>query len=231
MPRSPEDAPLAARAGDRVGEPSSLLRFTRPVRWVHGVTGALMIVCILTAAVLYNGTLAVLVGHRFIVEQIHVYCGFALPVPLLVGVASRSYRDDLGRLNRFTHRDWEWLRSRTRRDGRIRVGKFNAGQKLNGALSAGAIVVLLMTGTVMYLTNLTPLSWRSGATFFHDWFSLALGLLVVGHVIYALRDPVSLRSLRTGRVPLRWARREHAAWADEVLAEPAPGEARTTDSV
>ena len=31
-----------------------------------------MIVCIATAAILYNGSLAVLVGHRFIVEQIHV---------------------------------------------------------------------------------------------------------------------------------------------------------------
>jgi formate dehydrogenase subunit gamma len=202
-------------------EPSNLSRFSRPVRWIHGITAVLMIVCIMTAAILYNGSLAVLVGHRFIIEQIHVWCGFALPVPLLLGVASRSYRADLRRLNRFTARDWQWLRSKTRRDGRIRVGKFNAGQKLNGALSAGAIGVLLMTGTVMYLTNLTPLSWRSGATFFHDWFSLALGLLVLGHIGFALRDPISLRSLRTGRVPLRWARQEHAAWAEEMLDEAA----------
>jgi formate dehydrogenase subunit gamma len=200
---------------------SSILRFTRPVRWVHAVTGVLMLVCIATAAVLYNGSLAVLVGHRFIVEQIHVWCGFALPVPLLAGFASRSYRADLRRLNRFSPRDWQWLRSRTRRDGRIRVGKFNAGQKLNGALSAGAIAALLTSGTVMYLTNLTRLSWRSGATFVHDWFSLALGLLVVGHIVYALRDPVSMRSLRTGRVPLVWAKREHAEWADELLDGPA----------
>ncbi len=206
MPRSPE-------------EPSNLSRFSRPVRWIHGTTAVLMIVCIMTAAILYNGSLAVLVGHRFIIEQIHVWCGFALPVPLLLGLASRSYRADLRRLNRFTRRDWQWLRSKTRRDGRIRVGKFNAGQKLNGALSAGAIGVLLMTGTVMYLTNVTPLSWRSGATFFHDWFSLALGLLVLGHIGFALRDPISLRSLRTGRVPLRWARQEHAAWAEEMLDE------------
>ncbi len=79
-----------------------LLRFTRPVRWVHGVTGVLMTVCILTAAILYNGSIAVLVGNRYIIEQIHVWCGFALPVPLIVGLCSRSYRADLGRLNRFT---------------------------------------------------------------------------------------------------------------------------------
>lgn len=193
-----------------------LLRFSRPVRWVHGVTAALMIVCIATAAVLYNGSLAVFVGDRYIVEQIHVWCGFALPVPLIVGLVSRTYRLDLRRLNRFTPLDWEWLRSRTRRDGDIPVGKFNAGQKLNGALSIGAIGVLLGSGTVMYFTNLFRLSWRSGATFVHDWFALALGLLVVGHVVYAARDPAAMRSMRTGRVPLHWARREHAAWAEEM---------------
>jgi formate dehydrogenase subunit gamma len=193
-----------------------VLRFTRPVRWVHGITGALLMVCILTAAILYNGSIAVLVGNRYLVEQIHVWCGFALPVPILLGLFSRSYRADLGRLNRFTSRDWKWLRSRTRRDGEIAVGKFNAGQKLNAALSAGAIGVLLGTGIVMYFTHLTRLSWRSGATFLHDWFALGLGLLVVGHIIYALRDPDALRSMRTGLVPWRWAQREHAEWAEEL---------------
>ncbi len=77
-------------------------------------------------------------------------------------------------------------------DGDIPVGKFNAGQKLNAALSAGAIGVLLGTGIVMYFTHLTRLSWRSGATFVHDWFALGLGLLVVGHIMY--------RAARPGRV-------------------------------
>jgi formate dehydrogenase subunit gamma len=181
-----------------------------------------MIVCILTAAVLYNGSLAVLVGHRYVVEQIHVFSGFALPVPLLAGIASRAYRDDVRRLNRFTPRDWAWLRSRTRRDGTIEVGKFNAGQKLNASLSAGSIGVLLVSGVVMYVTDLAPLPWRSGATFVHDWFALALGLLVVGHIVMALKDPNAMDGMRTGRVPLRWARREHGGWAREVAGDPPP---------
>jgi formate dehydrogenase subunit gamma len=195
---------------------SELVRFSLAVRLVHAATAALMTVCIATAAILYNGSLAVLFGDRYVVEQIHVWCGFALPVPLIVGLVSRTYRLDLGRLNRFSSLDWKWLRSRQRRDGSLPVGKFNAGQKLNGALSAGAIGALLASGTVMYFTNVFRLSWRSGATFVHDWFALALGLLVVGHVVYALRDRTAMTSMRTGRVPLRWARREHGAWAKEM---------------
>ena len=204
------------------GTGQTVARFTLSSRWVHGVTATLMISCILTAAVLYNGSIAVLVGHRYLVEQIHVYSGFGLPVPLVVGLVSRSYRDDTRRLNRFTPSDWAWLRSRTRRDGRIEVGKFNAGQKLNASLSAGSIGVLLLSGSVMYFTRLTPLAWRSGATFVHDWFALGVGLLVVGHVVMATKDPHAMTGIRTGRVPLRWARREHAAWAREVAGDPPP---------
>jgi formate dehydrogenase subunit gamma len=210
-----------------VKDTGQVLRFSRAVRWIHGLTAALMAVCVATGAVLYNGSLAVLFGDRYVVEQVHVYCGFALPAPILVGLISRSYRLDLGRLNRFTRHDWRWLRTRGRRDGTIPVGKFNAGQKLNAALSAGSIGVLLGTGITMYFTNTFPLAWRTGGTFLHDWFALGLGLLIIGHVLYALADPDALRSMRTGRVPLRWARREHGAWAEEI----APTQTDLSDSL
>jgi len=199
-----------------------LARFSRSVRLIHRLTAVLTLTCILTAALLYVSALQVLVGHRHLVELLHVYSGFALPVPLLAGLVSRAYRADLRLLNRFGPRDWRWLRSRTRRDGRITVGKFNAGQKLNGALSAGAIAVLLLSGTVMYFTGLTRISWRTGATFVHDWFALALGLLVAGHIAFAMRDPDALRGMRTGVVPLTWARREHGDWAEEQASVTGP---------
>jgi formate dehydrogenase subunit gamma len=193
-----------------------LHRFARVERIVHRTTAVLMTVCIATAAVLYNGQLAVWFGHRRVIELIHVYAGFALPAPMILGLASAAYRADLRRLNRFGPADWRWLRSRKRRDGTIRVAKFNAGQKTNAALSAGAILVLLGTGILMYFPDLARLTWRTGATFVHDWFALALGLLVVGHIFFALSDPEARRGMRTGWVNSAWARREHAAWADEV---------------
>jgi formate dehydrogenase subunit gamma len=193
-----------------------LPRFSRAERWVHGTTALLMLVCIATALVLYNASLSIAVGSRNVVEAVHVYCGFALPVPMVVGLVSRAYRMDLRRLDRFTPADWSWLRSSSRRDGAIPVGKFNAGQKLNSSLSAGAILVLLMTGVTMYFTHLAPLAWRVGATFVHDWSALAVGLLVAGHTVYAVRDREALRGMATGKVSLEWARREHSLWVEEV---------------
>jgi len=185
---------------------------------VHRAVAILMVASLTTAAILYNGFLAVPVGHRRIVKVVHVYSGFALLVPIIVGAVSRTYRADLRRLNRFSKDDWRWLRSRTRRDGSIPVGKFNAGQKLNAALSTGGIIVLLATGIVMYYPDLVRLSWRTGASFVHDWFALAIGLLVIGHISYAMRDPESRRGMRTGRVSAAWARDHHGRWADEEAA-------------
>jgi formate dehydrogenase subunit gamma len=193
-----------------------LLRFTRIEHAVHRAVAILMLTSISTAAILYNGFLAVPVGHRRLVKLIHVYSGFALLVPIIVGTVSAAYRADIGRLNRFTKADWRWLRSRTRRDGSIPVGKFNAGQKLNAALSTGSIVVLLVTGTLMYYPDLVRLSWRTGASFVHDWFALGVGLLVIGHIMYAVRDPESRQGMRTGHVSAAWARTHHGEWATEA---------------
>jgi formate dehydrogenase subunit gamma len=204
----------------RTAAAPTLHRFSRAERAVHWTFAVLMIVCILTAAVLYNGSLALHVGHRRVVELVHVYSGFALPVPMVLGLVSVAYRADLHRLGRFAPSDWRWLRSRERRDGSIRVGKFNAGQKLNASLTLGAVLVLLGTGTIMFFPGLTRLTWRTGATFVHDWFALGLGLLVVGHITFAVRDREARRGIRTGRVSTSWARAEHAAWADELHAGP-----------
>jgi len=191
---------------------STLARFTPAERWVHRSLGLLMGTCLLTAFVLYYGPISLAIGHRHTVELVHVVAGYALPVPLLLGLLSSAYRRDLEVLNRFSREDWRWLRSKNRRDGSFEVGKFNAGQKLNAALTAGSVVVLVGTGSLMFWTGLVRLSWRTGATFVHDWFALGLGLLVLGHLWFAISDPEAREGMRTGLVSRRWAEREHRAW-------------------
>jgi len=198
----------------------TLARFAPAERWVHRTTGLLMGTCLLTAFVLYYGPVSLAVGHRHAVELVHVVTGYALPLPLLLGLASPAYRTDVGRLNRFSAEDWRWLRSKDRRDGSFAVGKFNAGQKLNASLVAGSVVVLLGTGTLMFWTGLARLAWRTGATFVHDWFALGLGLLVLGHLWFAIADADAREGMRTGRVARRWAVKEHSAWVAEDADRP-----------
>ncbi|MDN0196007.1 cytochrome b/b6 domain-containing protein [Streptomyces sp. S.PNR 29] len=195
--------------------PPGVRRFSHAERWVHRTTAALMGLCIVTAACLYVPQLAELVGRRALVVTLHEWAGLALPVPVLAGLASRAFRADLGRLNRFGPHDRLWLRAALRRDrrpGSRPAAKFNAGQKIYAAWIAGATLVMLGTGLLMWFTHLTPLEWRTSATFVHDWLALTIGVVLAGHIGMALADPEARRGLRTGSVSREWAEREHPLW-------------------
>ncbi|MGW6022889.1 cytochrome b/b6 domain-containing protein [Streptomyces sp. NPDC055099] len=166
-------------------------------------------VCVATAACLYLPQLAELVGRRALVVTVHEWSGLLLPAPFLAGLASRAFRGDLRLLNRFGPHDRAWLR---RRNPHRRAGKFNAGQKLYAGWLAGAVLVMLGTGLLMWFTDLAPLAWRTGSTFVHDWLALALGVVIAGHVGMAWADPEARRGMRTGSVDAEWAERRHPLW-------------------
>jgi len=204
-----------------------LERFDRTERWLHWVNATLVGVLVGTGAVLYWGDLASLVGRRALIKEIHVIAGLSLPIPFLLalpGRRGRALRRDLGALNRFSPDDFRWLRSRGA-DRSVRLGKFNPGQKLNSAFVAAALLTMLATGSVLKFFSPFPLSWRTGATFVHDWTALALGLAITGHILLAVGDPEALRGMVFGRVPAAWARRKRPRWHDDltggdVSAEP-----------
>ncbi|MFG2355459.1 cytochrome b/b6 domain-containing protein [Streptomyces sp. NPDC048521] len=206
---------MSLRAEATAPPSARVRRFSRGERWVHRAAAALMGVCVVTAAVLYIPQLAVMVGRRELVVRVHEWAGLALPVPVLLGLASRAFRTDLRFLNRFGPHDRLWLRAALRRDKRHAsrpAGKFNAGQKIYSAWIAGATLVMLGTGLMMWFTRLTPLMWRTSATFVHDWLALTIGVVLAGHIGMALGDPEARRGLRTGTVSQEWARREHPLW-------------------
>jgi len=202
-------------SSDAAVAPVQLQRFGAAERWVHRTVGVLVLVLIITAALLFIPDLGGLVGNRPTVRKIHEIAGFALPIPLLLALLSRSFRNDAEQLNRFRPTDWQWLRSRDRRSGRIPVGKFNAGQKLNAAFTLGSIIVMLMTGALMFFSSYFADSLRTGATFVHDWLALVVVIVTAGHIYMAFNDASARMGMRTGSVPVAWARREHGAWAAE----------------
>jgi formate dehydrogenase subunit gamma len=164
-----------------------------------------------------------LVGRRRLVVTVHEWSGIALPVPVLLGLASRGFRDDLRRLGRFLPHDWGWLRVAVRRRRREAglAGKFNAGQKLYAAFTVGFVLVMAGTGLIMWFPRLTPLLWRTGATFVHDWLALVVAVVIAGHVYFAAADPEARHGLRTGWVPRWWAKSEHPLWRTEHPGRPA----------
>lgn len=201
----------------------SVKRFDAVERALHWINAGLFAVVMTTAAALYVPDISAMVGRREVVKTIHVYAGLALPVPLLLAALGprwgRAFRADVRRLNRWLPGDRQWFRQRGWRRGResgIALGKFNPGQKINAAFTAGAILVMLATGSIMRWYKPWPLRWRTGATFVHDWIAIALFCTITGHVMMAVGDPESLRSMVGGRISRRWARHHAPLWLEEL---------------
>lgn len=207
---SAKDAPLS-----RTGR---LLRFTASARWAHHTTALLAGVCIFTAACLYISPLSQLVGRRPLVTVVHEWTGIALPVPVLVGMVSRALRSDLRLLGRFAPHDRRWLRAALRRTGTSNIpsGKFNAGQKLYASWTAGAGLVMVGTGLLLWFPELASLSVRMGATFVHDWLALTIAVVLAGHIWKAAGDPGAREGMWRGTVSRTWANREHRLWRQEM---------------
>ena len=212
------DAPRRADAADE-----RVPRFDRTERVVHWCNACLFLVLIATGAALYAGPVSTLVGRRHLVRTIHVYCGLALPLPVLAGLVLRSgrqLRDDVRRLSRWDRRDRVWWRRSTR--SQARLGKFNPGQKLNATFIAASVVVMLATGSIMHWFERFPDDWRTGATFVHDWFALGIGLAALGHILLALSDGDGLQGMVRGSVPRAWAQANRPRWYAEVRGESDP---------
>ncbi len=185
---------------------------------MHWSTALLMLVLLFTGSVLYIPALALTVGHRAVIENIHVIAGLALLVPLLAGVLG-PWRErlltDLRRFDRWGPADFDWFRRPTRRLHLPR-GKFNGGQKAEAAFLGGAMVVMLATGSVMRFAPASVVTLATGATFVHDVGYIALFVAVAVHILFACRRPEQLKSMFTGKVPRAWATRHAAVWLEEM---------------
>lgn len=204
-----------------------VLRFDVVQRVTHWLNALLFSVLILTAISLFYGSFFGVVVPRHVDQEIHLWSGLALPLPILVsllGPWGDAMRRDLRRISYWTRQEVAWVRSWGRRP--LNADKFNPGQKLNAIFTGVAIVVMLVSGVILQWFRFFPLSWRAGSTFVHDTLAYLIVAVIVGHIVMALTHVGSLRSMVTGWVDRKWARQHAPAWADEL--DDATGDVSTT---
>lgn len=193
-----------------------VLRFDRVQLATHWVNAALFAILMATAIPLYFGSFFGVVLPRHLIERIHLWTGLALPLPViisLIGPWGRRMRRDLRRVNCWTRDEIDWLKTLGKTD--LAADKFNPGQKLNTIFVASAIVVLLVTGSMLQWFRFFSVPLRVGATFVHDAFALAVFIVVVGHVVMALSHRETLRAIFTGWVNEKWATTHAVRWLNE----------------
>jgi formate dehydrogenase subunit gamma len=191
-------------------------RFSRTERTLHWANALAFFTLLGSGLVLYLPSLAVLVGRRPFVKDVHLWSGIGWIV-LLVVVALLGDRRGLLRtareLDGFTDDDRRWLRGRHAPQGR-----FNAGQKINAALTAAFTVLFFVSGMLLWLGERdTRLRFASTVVLHDGLFYVSLALLV-GHLYLAVIHPTTrhaLRGITRGTVSEEWAARHHASWKPE----------------
>lgn len=188
-------------------------RFSRTERAIHWVHATSFFVMLATGLVLYLPALSVAVSNRPLVKTIHIYTAIAwlaaLVLVLLVGDRA-GIRRTLRDLDLFDRDDRRWLTARPAPQGR-----FNAGQKLNAALTGAFAVLFTLSGFLLwYGERDNDFRWTS-TILLHDVLTLLSVFLVIGHLYLTLVHPStrhSLRGMTLGSVREDWARRHHAKW-------------------
>jgi len=118
------------------------------------------------------------------------------------------------------------------------VGRFNAGQKLNGLFVAGTSALLLMTGVILWIVwqwpglasaeGLVAGAIVSGSRRLHYFVTVLMPVPLMGHIVLATIHPrtkESLRGMLFGAVDAKWAREHHPRWYAEICQ----GETRALD--
>ena len=189
-------------------------RFSRTERALHWANALGFLVLLASGLVLYLPSLAVLVGRRPLVKDIHFWSGIGwVAILVLVPLAGdrRGILRTAREVDRLDRDDLRWLLGRRPAP----QGRFNAGQKLNAALTAAYTVLFLASGLLLWLGERDTRFRFASTVVLHDGLMFTALVLLAGHLYLALIHPATrhaLRGITLGAVDEDWARRHHPRW-------------------
>ena len=192
-------------------------RFSRTERALHWGNALGFFVLLASGLVLYLPSLAVVVGRRPLVKDIHFWSGIGW-VAMLALIVLLGDRRGLTRtareLDGFDRDDVRWLTGRRPAP----QGRFNAGQKLNTALTAAFTVLFLVSGLLLWLGERNTEFRFASTVLLHDGLMYVSLVLLVGHLYLAVLHPATrhaLRGITLGTVDEEWAAKHHAKWTPQ----------------
>ena len=193
-----------------------ILRFTRTERTLHWVNALGFLFLLATGLVLYLPSLAVQVGRRPLVQSVHFWSGIAWVACLALIVVlgdRRGIARTAREIDRFDRDDLRWLAGRRPAP----QGRFNAGQKLNTALTAAFTVLFLVSGVLLWVGERNTAFRFASTVILHDGLMYISLLLLLGHLYLAVIHPATrhaLRGITVGTVSEEWAAKHHPKWSD-----------------
>ncbi|MCX7563735.1 formate dehydrogenase subunit gamma [Xanthomonadaceae bacterium XH05] len=220
------DTRVHSAPGDAIAssDPQVLVsRYRGFTRINHWITAACMIVLLLSGFAFFHPSLyglTTLFGGGQTARWLHPIIGVLLAVSFF-GLFVQMWR-----LNLPVREDAEWSRRigdvlRGNEENLPELGKYNAGQKLVFWGMAGLILVLLVTGVMIweqYFPDLVSIPARRIALAVHATAAVGAILIFVLHVYAAIWTRGTLRAMTRGTVTGGWAYRHHRKWLRELAA-------------
>jgi formate dehydrogenase subunit gamma len=163
-----------------------------------------------------------LLGGPVWARILHPYLGVVMFVSFLI-LAFRMWSSNLWAPN-----DTQWMRQirdevMNRDELMPEIGKYNPGQKLLFYVMIATMVVLLLTGLVIWRSLfglLFPVPLHRVAVLLHAICAFVLIAGIIVHIYAALWVKGSIRAMVRGSVTHAWARHHHPGWYRQMTGEP-----------
>jgi len=202
-------------------DPNKILRYTPIERANHWLTAITFILLALSGLCFFQPLyfpLSQLFGGGVWTRILHPFMGIVMTVSF--GVMFFKYRQ----MNIITPTDREWLRHvREMASGDDRnmpeSGKFNGGQKLLFWLMAACLMLLILSGIVIwraYFSFLFPVGLIRLASVIHAASAAFIIGLIIFHIYAAIWTKESIDAMLYGWVRRAWAKQHHPAWFKEM---------------
>lgn len=149
---------------------------------------------------------------------LHPFIGLVMAAAFAL-LASEMWQD-----NRLQPRDWVWLKKikdviNNREENLPDVGRYNGGQKLLFFTMAACLIVLFLTGIVIwriYFSSLFSARLIRISSLLHAFCAFVLICTIIVHIYAAIWVKGSIRAMTRGWVSAGWAWKHHRAWFREV---------------
>ena len=196
-------------------------RYDDAERINHWIVAITFILLALSGLALFHPSmffLTNLFGGGTWTRVLHPFIGLVMFIAFLA-LALRVWRANLLDKN-----DEQWLKqirdvAANREDKLPEVGKYNAGQKVLFWVQAVCLILLLLTGIVIWQPYFTPafnITVIRIAVVLHAFSAFILILGIIIHIYAGIWVKGSIRAMTRGWVTRAWARKHHPAWYREV---------------
>jgi len=207
--------------------PRQILRYTANQRTNHWLVAILFFMAGLSGLALFHPALFWL-SHLFgggpWTRILHPFMGVAMFL-LFMGLVVRFWR-----ANYFIHNDRLWLKRIDRvmlnqEEGVPPIGKYNPGQKLLFWTLLACMLVLLLSGVVIwrvYFSQWFGITTIRLAVLAHAAAAFVLVTSIIVHIYAGIWIKGSVDAMLHGWVSRAWARKHHALWYRDVTGDKRP---------